>query len=534
MYEYLSVFLDLSNESLTAAIVIVAASMLLYNFTRNRRDRVARTSSVVLACVTVAYISDVFITLQPSAEVLKDVTRLQWLGIALIPVALYHLSDALLATTGLPSRGRRRRVIRILYIMGTVFFIAAAQTNVLVVPVVEDGTVRLQSGPVMLLYLIYFAVVTIAAFINVQRARLRCLTRDTRRRMGYLQIAMLTPALGLFPYSVFIGLREDFVLTTLILVNVSNIVVILMLLFLAYPLAFFGSNVPDRVVKTELLRMVLRGPATAVLALFAVVYTVPATRVFGLPGQVFTPFAVVTVVLLWQWLIALGLPRLEKLLIYPNEDDNQLNKLQNLSDQLLTRNDLIQLLEAILAGMCDYLRVNTAFVTSLLEVQPELVASIGQTLPAADLLTAEQAELREMLAPDSAATEIQSWHSYWIVALDSPRGDDDESPLIGFVGLQARAPQPDLSEDEEQAFQRFVRRAAQALDDLALQAEVFAALEGLLPQIHMTRSRAADVEYRQGRQGDVPDSAHGGPLTVCRAGARGSAALLGRSRPDAQ
>ena len=501
MNELLSAFLALTNETLTAAIVIVAASLLLYNLTRNRHDRVARTSSVVLFCVTEAYICDVFISLDPTTGVLLNVIRLQWLGIALIPVALFHLSDALLATTGLPSRGRRRRVIRILYVIGTVFFIAAGLTNVLITPYVDEGIVHLTPGPLFLLYVIYFIATTAVAFINVQRARQRCLTRDTRRRMGYLQFAMLMPALGLFPYSALLGPRDDFVLTTLILVNVSNIVVIFMLLFLAYPLSFFGSRVPDRVVKTELLRMVLRGPATAVLTLVTIIFTTPATHVLGLPGQVFMPFAVVTVVLLWQWLIALGLPWLEKRLIYPDEDDDQLNKLQNLSEQLLTEKDLIQLLEATLATTCDYLRVNTAYIVSLRDLEPDLVASIGPMLPAPGLLNDEQIELRRMLAPSSDQDlAIHPWNSYWLVPLYSNRSAESHSSLIGFTAIQARAPHVDLSEDERQMFERYIHRAAQALDDLGLQSEIYAALEGLLPQIHMTRSRAAEVEYRAGRE----------------------------------
>ncbi len=491
---FLNAFLALVNETLTAAIVIIAASLLLYNFTRNRRDRVARSSAVVLACVTIAYTADVFIALGPSLSVWANTLRLQWLGIALVPVALFHLSDALLATTGLPSRGRRRRVIRILYSIGIVFFIAATLTNILIEPIVQSNVVSLRPGPLFPVYMLYFLLATIIALINVQRARQRCLTRDTRRRMGYLQIAMLTPVLGIFPYSVLLGPGEEFTFVALLTVNVSNIIVILMLLFLAYPLSFFGSSIPDRVVKTELLRFILRGPATAMLALAVIIFTVPATGVLGLPGQVFMPFAVVAVVLLWQWVIALSLPWLETWLIYSDEDDDQLNKLQNLSDQLLTRNDLLQLMEAILAASCDYLRVNTAFVVSLIQSKPELIATIGPTLPTLSLLEDEQQELRQSM---QAVTDfsILPWHNYWIVPLYSGRNP----ALIGFVGIQARAPQIDLSHDDEEMFRALIYRAAQALDDLMLQTEIYAALEGLLPQINLTRTRAAEVEYRAGR-----------------------------------
>jgi hypothetical protein len=462
---------------------------------------------VVLAGVTIVYVCDVFVSLEPSLPVYETVVRLQWLGIVLVPAAMFHLSDALLATTGLASRGRRRRIIRILYAIGIVFFIAAALTDVLIEPVYLTRFVSLRPGLLFPLYLIYFLMSTGVALVNVQRARQRCLTRDTRRRMGYLQIAMLTPAIGTFPFSVLLGPGTEFTVNALLLVNLSNIVVILMLLFLAYPLSFFGSNVPDRVVKTELLRFVLRGPATGLLALAVIIYASP-TRVLGLPGRVFVPFGVVSVVLFWQWLVALGLPWLEKRLIYPDEDDDQLNKLQNLSDQLLTRNDLLQLLEAILASACDYLRVNTAFAVSLRDPKTEIIAKVGPLMPNATLIEEERDQLVELLgsAEDLA---IHIWHNYWLVPLYSKRSNDLTDGLIGFIGIQARAPEVDLSADEQEMFDSLIRRTAQALDDLTLQTEIYAALEGLLPQIHLTRTRAAEVEYRMGRttatNGTSPD-----------------------------
>src|SRR5690606_22410007 len=370
-------------------------------------------------------------------------------------------SDALLATTGLPSRGRRRRIIRILYATGVTFFIAAALTDILIDPVYLGQVVSLRPTLLFPIYFIYFVMSTGIALVNVQRARQRCLTRDTRRRMRYLQIAMFTPALGTFPFAVLLGPGTEFSFNALLLVNLSNIVVILMLLFLAYPLSFFGSNVPDRVVKTELLRFVLRGPATGLLALAVIIYASP-TRVLGLPGRVFVPFGVVAVVLFWQWLIALGLPWLEKRLIYPDEDDDQLNKLQNLSDQLLTRNDLLQLLEAILASTCDYLRVNTAFVVSLRDPQAEIIAKVGPTMPNPSLLDEEREQLVAMLAAEQTDDlRLYAWHNYWLVPLYSKRADNG---LIGFIGIQARAPEIDLTADEQEMFESQVRRTAQALD----------------------------------------------------------------------
>src|SRR5690606_6248727 len=145
----------------------------------------------------------------------------------------------------------------------------------------------------------------------------------------------------------------------------------------------------DRVVKVDLLRFMLRGPATGLLALVTIIFTTPATRILGLSGQSFMPFAVVAVILAWQWLIALVMPYLERKLVYSGDDADQIEKLQNLSERLLTRGDLLQLLEAILASTCDYLRVNSAFVASLTESTPEVVSAVGSIRPTAALLQDE-------------------------------------------------------------------------------------------------------------------------------------------------
>ena len=247
MQALISIILDSINEVLTTAVVIVAFSMLLYNLTRNLRNRVARNSAAVLACVTGVYICDVLVVLEPSVGTIINLLRIQWIGIAFLPSAMFHLSDALLETTGLPSRGRRRRVTRIMYLISAGFTLLAAFTDTLIIPPV-DGTRfgNVQAGIAWPVYLAFFTVGIVSAFINVNRARQRCLTRDTRRRMGYLQIAMLTAPGGTFPFAVLLEIGDLNSVGTLLLVNASNLVIILMLLFLSYPLSFFGSRQPDR------------------------------------------------------------------------------------------------------------------------------------------------------------------------------------------------------------------------------------------------------------------------------------------------
>jgi hypothetical protein len=493
------IFLDLLNETLAATIVTVATSMLLYNLSRNLRNRVARTSGIVLACVTIAYIGDVLISLEPDSEIRNSMLRLQWVGLAFIPVATFHLSDALLATTGLLSRGRRRRVVRILYAIAASFLIMAVFSDVIVWTEFHDGKASSRAGVIFWLYLAYFIPTNVAAFANILRARQRCLTGKTKRRMTYLLFAMLSPSIGIFPYSVLLSLGEANSVSALILVNLANLVVVFMLLSLAYPLSFFGSHKPDRVVKADLLRMMLRGPTTGLLALVVIIYLGPTTELFGLSGDAFMPFAVVMVILTWQWTVELALPWLEKWLIYRDEDDNQLAKINQLSRRLLTRTDMLQLLEAVLEATCDYLQIDKAFVATLTDQTAEFIKSVGNVQLATNTIPDDINLLIETFNT-SELSKIHRWGDYWVIPLFSKRIGQMPDPvsLIGMMGVEAHSAEIDLPPEEQEMLWTFVLRMARSLDDMLLQTEVYAALEGLLPQISTTRRHAADVEYRQG------------------------------------
>lgn len=509
MTDLLFTALESLNEILAAGIVIIAISLLLYNLTRNLNNRVARTSGAVLASVTFAYLVDVYLSLGPSRETALIVARFQWLGIALIPSTLFHLSDALLATTGLPSRGRRRLTVRLLYLISMVFFMSATLTNWMTVPVFIGDSIHMTSTIFSLfpVYVIFFIVICSATFINLNRARQRCLTVGSKRRMAYLQFAILTPALGIFPYSALLSTSYDMTWLVQLLVNLTNVIVIIMLVFLSYPLSFFGSDNPNRVVKVELLRFLLRGPGTALLVLGGIVATDRASsiKIMSLSADDFLPFGVIAIVLLWQWSIHLSLPYLEKWLVYADEDDEQLQKLQDLSDKMLTKGDLLQWLKIMLEALCDYLQVELAFVLTL-NGKTELIQST-QDMTALDMDWTNQHQALVDLANASERvtnrSTFQNWQSWYMVPLYSNRSNntDDAFVLIGILGIQT----PDdplklVDERDMNILYSYVNRIEQTLDDLLLQQEVFAALEGLLPQISTTRGRDDGVEYKRNGQ----------------------------------
>jgi len=496
-------FLDITNETLAAAIAIVSVSLLLYTLTRNVQDRVARASAMVLGAVTVTYVCDVLLSLRPVESAVIPLLRTQWLGIALAPAALVHLSDALLDTTGLPSRGRRRRTYQLMYLFAATFMIAAVVTNVLVMPVISDGRPALRAASLMGIYLLYLGGACAFALVNVERARQRCLTRSTRRRMMYLEIALLTPVLGVFPFSTFFELGGEFTTSAMILLIIGNIFVILMLMFLAYPLSFFGSALPDRAVKSELLRFMLRGPATGFLIVGVIFFTRRATQIFALPGEEFMVFATVSVVLFWLWMVDLLLPTLDRILIYRNEEDQYI-KIQQLNRQLLTRTDLLNLLEGTLAQARNLLQTPGAFVALLTDGTSEIVCATGD----GHALEERPGDLLGELVAVKAASvsKPHAWEGFWLFSLIGQRGSGGAGQLIGALGIKAHTPDSAPSAEEMAVLARVRRRAARTLDDLLLQGELVAALEGLLPQFTQSRRSAAEVEYDSPRR-DMTDAA---------------------------
>ena len=83
--------------------------------------------------------------------------------------------------------------------------------------------------------------------------------RAARRRMAYLLISFVAPAMGVFPYLLLIGWPTRFSETLFwSLLIVGNVGVATMLALMAYSVAFIGALTPDRVIKYRLVRFLLR------------------------------------------------------------------------------------------------------------------------------------------------------------------------------------------------------------------------------------------------------------------------------------
>src|SRR5258706_8536686 len=126
------------NQILTAGIAITAFSLFLYALSFNLRDRVARSFAIILLCVVVVFTTEALQNKTVPNWGIELLLRLQWVGIIFLPPAYLHLSDALLVTAGRPSRGRRRRAVRLVYVLSAVFLVLLA-LGLLVGNFISDG-----------------------------------------------------------------------------------------------------------------------------------------------------------------------------------------------------------------------------------------------------------------------------------------------------------------------------------------------------------------------------------------------------------
>lgn len=481
-------WLAAANQILTVGTGITAFSLLLYSLTFNLKDRVARSFSLMLAFITLIYFGDAVVTTTTSPPVAEPWLRFQWAGIAFVPAAYLQFSDALLATTGQPSRGRRRMAVRSAYLVSTVFLGLALRTEWVVTGgAVQARAAYLKAGPYFWVFTLYFiASAAISGWI-LWRAYRRGLTATTRRRMVYLMAGSVAPALGSFPVLLLSGPRALLHPVTFWSgVIASNALVAVLLSAMAYTVAFFGATQPDRVVKARLFQWLLRGPVVVSTSIAVFVLALRAEDALGTPGSHLPVIALVSTLLVLQFLINLVRIPMERWLFY-GQDRQDVLRLQMLGERLLTRNDLGQFLESVLAAACEALRIPSAFIAEVGERGTELAVAVGPDDPM------RQSELPPLLLPRGPETlpkigEVFIWGTYWLLPLRGPGATE----MVGLLGMSARSPRPDFSDEEWHLLHSLAEKAAAALGDRQLQREVFGSLARLMPEVdRIQRLRAA-------------------------------------------
>lgn len=483
------------NQIFTAGIAITAFSLFLYSLSFNLRDRVARSFAIILLCVVVVFAAESLQDNTASIPTLDLLMRLQWFGLAFLPAAYLHLSDALLVTAGRPSRGRRRFAVRGMYAVSA-FFLLLLAFGYLLGPIVPDGKPApyLQRTGWTEVFTIFYVAAMVWAGINFLRAYNLMLTRSGRRRMLYLMAGATAPALGSYPYLLFgyaLAARHQFLFWSVAVV--INALVGALVVVMAYAVAFFGVSWPDRVIKSRLFKWIMRGPVTASVALALMTVVRRGGELLGTPYSAFVPFTVVASVLLMEHAITFAAPLWERWLFF-GRDRGELEFLQNVEERLLTQGDLQQFLESALAAARDHLQSPSAFVAALDDETLLPVVATGNRA------MIEQESLTSALAHVNGDTRREfQWGNFWVLPLYARRRvemDRDElPPLLGLLGVARNEKKPVMERDQREALWLLAERAALALEDRQLQQRLFHSLADIQPQVEMIQRMRAASRY---------------------------------------
>jgi len=500
MIDWIEGFINLVktiNDILTAGIAITAFSLFLYALTFNLKDRVARSFAMILLCVVVVFTAESLGGIATDKNIIEFWFKLQWLGIVLLPPSYLHFSDALVATTGRPSRWKRRWAVRLTYFFSLILLFLIP-FDILVGPINVDqlSTPHLQRTLLTELFTIYYWIIMLLSWINFFRAYIRTVTPVSRRRMGYLVIGALAPAIGSFPFLLYgSGLADRLQGMFWIVATISNLIFYVLIIMMAYAVAFFGVAWSDRMVKTRLLKWILRGPVTASITLALTTLLRRTGAVFGYDFEVFIPIVMVGTIIIFQYLITLLSPFGEKWLFYGN-DQQDIEILQTLENKLLTRNDLLEFLEMILAALMDRLQAKGSFVVSINEDGLELVLSNGRVQLNDHKITEE---LSKIVLENSEFPEVYQWENSTLFPLVTElNGNQDEEELIGLLGITG-VEIHELDDEQTSALNIMIDRATSALSDRRMQIKIFESMEKLSTRVNTIQQLRAKGRFDRER-----------------------------------
>jgi hypothetical protein len=484
------------NVTVASVVVILAFSLLAYIFTYNFRSPVAWRFGLLLACVMVPYASEVALTRVVSPISAERWLRFEWLGIAFLPAAYYAFSLSVLQTTNFRV-GRRYGISLAILVLSVLCAIDALFGTQVVGDVRFTPPVSyLEAGPLFGLFAAFFAMTVMLSMQNIWKARQRCLTESSRKRMTYLLMGFVAPGVGVFPYLIALS-RVSSVQSSgavLFLSLVGNLTVAAMIVLMSYTVVYFGVLTPDRVVRYRLLRFFMRGPVVAILVILAIQTLPTVERILGLPRDIVL-FSVITGVIVASQLVLSISKSVVDRLVY-REDYNEVAWLREVDRRLLTTSDLRQFLENNLSALCELLRVPSGFVAAVVGPDLLLEAVVGpvETRYEVTAVSDWSDALGRVLKHEQHLRPL-SHAGFWVWPLLETNGESESRRVLGMLGVQARTETPLLSLEEVELLETMVGRIASALVDRRLQQNIFVALRRIIPDIERIQQWRGVVPY---------------------------------------
>ena len=477
------------SQILSAGIAITAFSLLLFAFSFNLKDRLVRTFALILLCVMMVFTGESIGSAAQSTSQAQFWLRWQWMGIVLLSPAYLHFSDALLALTGKPSRWRRVWAVRFAYLLSTIFILLLVTGFFVGPPVIDPGPAPyLQPTVFTNLFVAFYLVTMLMSWYNFWRAFQRTRTATSRRRTAYLIIGAFGPAVGSFPFLLFSsGLAARTPLFFWMAAAFANLLLGALVVVMAYAVSFFGVAWSDRLIRARLLKWLLRGPVTALITLGVTTILRRTAVTLAVDLSVLIPIVMVLIIVIMEHFISLMYPWLESRLFF-GRDRSDLELLRRFQERLLTRNDLRQFMEMVLAAVTDRVQAAGAYVAAVNGEGLEMVVTTGRVSP--DMLDAPEQILEQ-------ATEGGDVYFLWsndiIFPLVGKQMDGSEF-ILGILGISGKIGKG-LEEDELEDLVLLARRAGSALRDRRIQREAFSSLQTLEPEMDYMQQLRMQARY---------------------------------------
>jgi hypothetical protein len=486
-------FLHTANQVLGAGIAITALSLFLRALSFSLSDKVSRSFALILASLMLIFSGEAISNAIVGDEIVSFWIKFHWTGLVFFPAAITQFGDAILETTGRPSRGRRHKVIVLAYILSWSYFLLIIFDILLGdLAFTSGGYVYPSPTPYSISFSIYFFLAMIASGIWIYRAFKRTRLPVSKTRIKTLFSAVLFMAIGTYPYlQVGSAPASSFPVFFGVIVALGNIPIFLFLISMAYALGFFGVPWPDRIIKSRLLKWLLRGPFTVFIVLALMTGINELGQFYGTPNEVAIPIVTSISVLFIEHLITLIFPTIERWFFHGGEQEN-MKLIHSLSEKMITKQDLKQFLEAIVAAICDKFEVTSGFVASIGENGINQIVEVGKSFEIID--NKSEKTLVESVTHQfrNEGTSVFSWSGFWIY----PLFNQEREIVLGLIGVLQRDDH-NLLDGLADSLSVMGEKAALALEDRKIQQQIFDAIQTLQPKVDFIQQMRAASRYDQ-------------------------------------
>ncbi|MBC8075661.1 MAG: hypothetical protein H7Y32_06250 [Chloroflexales bacterium] len=493
------------NDLLTAAVLVIAFSLLAYIALHNPRNAMARAVCVLLIGVVIVCGGDVLLQVAQQPRTISFLLRAQWLGIACVPAGYLHLSDALLTY----SDGRRPRwrlaLVRAGYALSALIVVAVFASELIAhEPLLSGRLAQLGAGPFFGLYVLFIAASLGCVLAAIVQARRSALTPTLRRRLTYLGATFFAPGLGVFPYLVVAGTADQLSIDAILLLSaLVNGAVACMIIVMTYSTAFQGVLLPERLIKYDFVRWGLYGPTVGLTIILFLQVEPLLDRLLGLPPGTLSTFGVMLMAVLMPIFVSRVKPYLDALVHL--QDHDEIDYLRALPRSTFTRSDLRQLLENTLIAVCGAIGVQTGFV-----VGPEPTRdgeADGQPRYTVKALCGSRQEVKRFAAQHRLADLMPRLEGVPTREPDGVPPPEAFVPVNGFCMLSLRDadgaflgalavayPFASLGPDTRRLIGALAHQMELALATVQMQQGLFDALRGLGPEMESLQQLTSRLE----------------------------------------